>query len=276
MLNISLCNELLAADGLSLAEQAQVAAELGYMGLELAPATLGDAPHRLDDKAIADIRRTVEDAGIRVTGLHWLLSGYPDASITDPDRQTETQEVLIGLIGLCAGLGGTVLIHGSPGQRLRPKGMAEDQLTQHLAAFFAPIADAAERAGVTYCIEPLARVETETITTIAEAVALVEAVGNPAFLTMIDCKAAGLQEPPVADRIREWVPQGVVGHIHANDTNLGAPGMGDDPFEDIVAAMVEVGWNGLVGVEPFRTLIDGRVTAAIGSATLRACERAAR
>ena len=180
MLNLTLCNELLAADGLSLAEQAQVAAELGYMGLEFAPATLGDTPHRLDDKAIADIRRTVEDAGIRVTGLHWLLSRHPDASTTDPDRQAETQEVLVGLIGLCADLGGKVLIHGSPGQRLRPEGMSEDQLTRHLAAFFAPVAATAERAGVTYCIEPLARVETETITTIAEAVAVVEAVAQTA------------------------------------------------------------------------------------------------
>jgi len=89
VLNLTLCNELLAADGLTLAEQAQVAAELGYMGLELAPATLGDIPHRLDETAIADIRRAVEDAGICVTGLHWLLSGYPDASITVPERQAE-------------------------------------------------------------------------------------------------------------------------------------------------------------------------------------------
>ena len=275
MLEIALCNELLAADGLTLAEQAEVAAALGYVGLELAPATLGETPHRLHKSEIAGIRRTVEAAGIRVTGLHWLLSGYPDASITDRDRWNETREILVGLIGLCADLGGSVLIHGSPGQRVRPEGMSDDALIALLAEFFSPVASAAERAGVTYCIEPLAEVETRTVKTVAEGAALVEAVGGPAFLTMIDCKAAGLQEPPVADRIRDWVPTGMVGHIHANDTNLGAPGMGEDPFPEIVAALGDVGWSGLVGVEPFRTLIDGRVTAATGIATLRACEMAA-
>ena len=275
MLDITLCNELLAEDGLSLAEQAEVAAKLGYCGLELAPATLGEAPHRLGAAEVVEIRRTVETAGLRVTGLHWLLSAYPDASITDRARWDYTRDILIGLVALCAELGGQVLIHGSPGQRVRPEGMEEPALIAHLAEFFEPVAKAAEWAGVTYCIEPLAKVETDTITTIAEGAALVDALANPAFRTMIDCKAAGLQEPTVADRIRDWVPTGAVAHIHANDTNLGAPGMGDDPFEDIVQALVDTRWEGLVGVEPFRTNLDARVTAAIGIATLRAHERRA-
>jgi len=92
---------------------------------------------------------------------------------------------------------------------------------------------------------------------------------------MIDISAAGQVEPPVADLVARWLPTGLVGHIHANDTNRGAPGMGDDPFPAIVAALVAAGWSHPVGVEPFRTLIDARVTAATGIATLRACEMAA-
>lgn len=274
MLELTLCNELLEAEGMTLGQQAAFAAALGYAGLELAPATLGEAPHRLAASRIAEYRETVEAAGCRVTGLHWLLSGYPEASITDRARWDETRDILIGLVDLCAGLGGRVLVHGSPAQRVRPDAMSAAGLVAHLAEFFDPVAKAAARAGVTYCIEPLSERETATITTIAEGAALVEAVGNPAFLTMIDCKAAGTQEPPVAERIREWVPRGVIGHVHANDTNLGAPGMGDDPFPEIVRALVDTGWGGLVGVEPFRTLIDARITAAVGLATLRACERA--
>jgi len=70
-------------------------------------------------------------------------------------------------------------------------------------------------------------------------------------------------EPPVADLIRHWVPGGKIGHIHANDSNRGAPGMGEDPFPAIVAALRDVGWSMPVGVEPFRTLINASVTAAI-------------
>lgn len=275
MLDLTLCNELLDAEGLTLAEQARIAHSLGYVGLELAPSTLGPTPHLLAVDEIDAIRQTVEGGGVTVSGLHWLLSGYPDASITDPERCNETRAILLGLIGLCARLGGRVLVHGSPGQRVAPAGLSADHLRDRLAEFFAPIARAAEQAGVIYCIEPLSTRETDTITTVAEGAALVDAVGSPAFRTMIDCKAAGTDEPPVAALIRKWVPTGAIGHIHMNDTNLGAPGMGDDPFPQIVKALLDVGWLPPVGVEPFRTLIDAKVTAAIGIATLRACAGAA-
>lgn len=275
MLEYTLCNELLAAEGLCLDQQASVAKALGYVGLELAPATLGPAPHAMGAARAAEVRRTVEASGLRITGLHWLLSGYPEASITDPARQAETQEILYGLIDLCADLGGAVLIHGSPGQRVRPEGMEQPALIAHLAEFFAPVAQRSAARGVSYCIEPLSTAETDVITTVSEAAELVNAVGNASFRTMIDISAAGQVEPPVAKLIRTWVPTGLIGHIHANDSNRGAPGMGGDPFPDIVAALCGTGWHRPVGVEPFRTLIDAKVTAATGIATLRACEQAA-
>ena len=274
MLEYAFCNELLAEDGLDLAEQARVARALGYAGLELAPATLAAEPHLLTAAEAQTIRDTVEAEGIRVTGLHWLLTPYPQASITNLERRDETREILTGLVDLCAALGGRMLVHGSPGQRLRPDGMSDGALTRHLADFFAPVAERCADRGVTYCIEPLASGETDVLTTVAQAASLVEAVDNPAFRTMIDISAAGQVEPPVADLIRKWVPTGLIGHIHANDTNRGGPGMGDDPFPEIVAALAEVGWPHPIGVEPFRTLIDARVTAGIGIATLRACEKA--
>ncbi len=275
MLDYTLCNELLAEEGKSLAEQARIAADLGYVGLELAPATLGAAPHRLSASEVVGIRQTVEDAGLRVTGLHWLLSGYPELSITDPARQRRARDVLLRLVDLCADLGGAVLIHGSPKQRLRPGGMGDAALTAHLAAFFAPVAAQAVARGVTYCIEPLSRAEDNTVNTVADGVALAEAIASPGFRTMIDMSAAGQIEPPVAELIRRWVPGGMIGHIHANDSNRGAPGMGDDPHFEIIKALRAVGWDKPVGVEPFRCLIDASVTAATGIATLKAYERAA-
>lgn len=274
MLDLTLCNELLAEDGLTLAEQCEVARALGYMGLELAPATLGPVPHLIDEAARTEIRTTVAAAGLKVTGLHWLLSGYRDLSITEPGKQAETQDVLLNLVRLCADLGGTYLIHGSPKQRIRPKNTSDEHLIQKLVDFFLPIAREAEKLGMVYCIEPLSDVETDVITSVEDGIMLVDAVQNPAFRTMIDTSAAGQMEPPVADLIRKWVPTGKIGHIHANDSNRGAPGMGDDPFSDIIAALRDVGWSAYVGIEPFRTLIDARVTAAVGAATLRAYEKA--
>lgn len=271
MLRLSLCNELLAEEGKSLREQCAIAAELGYIGLELSPGTLGNTPHCLPPQRIRDIRKTCEDQGLTVTGLHWLLAPYPHLSITEPRCAEETQGVLKGLIELCAALGGSVLVHGSPAQRLPPAGEPEDVTRDRVIDFFRPIADCARSAGVTYCLEPLSPKETPFVNTVAEAAAIVEAIGVDRFRTMIDTSAAGQSEAmPVADLVREWVPTGLIGHIQVNDTNRGAPGTGDDPFADIVGALRDVGWQQPVAVEPFVVRVDATATAAVGAATMRA------
>lgn len=275
MLELSLCNELLAADGLTLDQQCARAAALGYMGLELAPGTLSPHPHRLTPEDWRAVRATVEAHGLRVTGLHWLLAPYPGLSIFAPETHAETQAVLAALIDGCARLGGTVLVHGSPSSRLRPEGMSEADALEMAAEVFAPVAARAAETGVTYCIEPLAPAETNFAGTVEAAVKLVETVSSPAFSTMIDTSAAAQSEAlPVADLIRRWLPNGPIAHIQLNDSNRGAPGMGDDPFADIVRALVETGWTRPAAIEPFRTCIDGTVTAAIGLATIRAHEAA--
>lgn len=275
MLELSLCNELLAEDGLALDVQCARAAALGYVGLELAPGTLSARPHEMSREEWLAVRETVERHGLRVTGLHWLLSPYPDLCIFDPATHAETQEVLGRLIDGCALLGGEVLVHGSPPSRRRPEGMDTEAALDMAAEVFAPVAARAAQAGVTYCIEPLSPAETNFAATVEAAVALVERVGSPAFRTMIDTSAAAQSEAmPVADLIRAWVPRGQIAHIQLNDKNRGAPGMGGDPFAEIVRALLDVGWDRPVAIEPFRTCIDGTVTAAIGLATIRASEAA--
>ncbi|MEM0906668.1 MAG: sugar phosphate isomerase/epimerase family protein [Pseudomonadota bacterium] len=270
-LTLSLCNELLAQDGLSLDAQCEVAKALGYEGLELSPGTLAPEPHTLGADTLDTMRQTVERHGLRITGLHWLLAPYPAASIFDPSQWDKTKAILFALIDQCARLGGSVLVHGSPSSRHLPDGVSMVDALSISAEFFRSIAARAEERGVTYAIEPLSRAETAFINTVDEAALLVEMVGSPAFKTMIDTSAAGQTERvPVAELIRRWVPTGMISHIQVNDTNRGAPGTGDDPFHAIVAALDDVGWDKPVAVEPFKTVVNGVATAAIGAATLRA------
>ena len=56
-MRISLCNEVIA--GLDFAPQCELAAALGYDGLEIAPMTLSDDPTRLSAARIAELRRAV-------------------------------------------------------------------------------------------------------------------------------------------------------------------------------------------------------------------------
>ena len=68
---ISLCNEVLGQ--VSLARQCELAAAMGYHGLEMAPYTLCSDGQPLDAIDTAAVREVVGSDGLVVTGLHWLL-----------------------------------------------------------------------------------------------------------------------------------------------------------------------------------------------------------
>ncbi len=275
---LSFCNELLAGEGLTIAEQARLCAAIGYQGLELAPSTLAESPHRLTDARAAELRRLIEGEGLIVTGLHWLLTPYPHLSLTsrDPAVLSQLRDVLLGLVDLCAALGGEVMVHGSPGQRELAPDESWESAVARVAEFFRPIAEAAGARGITYCFEPLSPRETRFINTVSQAERLVERVEHHAFRTMIDTSAAGQGEAvPVADLIRDRLAGGTLAHIQLNDTNRGAPGTGNDPFADIIAAIRHAGWERPLALEPFTTIGDARTTAAYGAATVRAYWEAA-
>src|SRR5215813_7441716 len=116
-MRIALCNEVIAP--MPFPAQCEYAAKLGYDGLEIAPYTLSDEPHRLGAAQLAAARAAAKDAGIAVTGLHWLLLKPGGLSISTRDEQArkKTVDVMLALIDQCAELGGRYLVHGSPHQR---------------------------------------------------------------------------------------------------------------------------------------------------------------
>ncbi|HEX4236152.1 MAG TPA: sugar phosphate isomerase/epimerase family protein [Caldimonas sp.] len=269
-MKIALCNEVLA--GLPLERQCEITAALGYDGLEIAPFTLSDAPDRLESAEIARVRRTVESFGLVVTGLHWLLVAPPGLSVTDPDPRVRayTLEVVTRIVRLCAELGGSVLVHGSPKQRQIAAGESHATARGRLRDFLAEAARVAEASGVTYCIEPLGPAETALINTVAEAAELVREIGRPPLRTMIDCSAAGAGETQsVPDLIDAWLPTGLIAHVQVNDPNRRAPGQGEMRFAPIFAALHRHGYDRTVAVEPFDYVPDGTGAAAFAAGYLR-------
>ena len=273
---ISLCNEVLRE--LDFPAQCALAKGLGYDGLELAPFTLSDEPDRLPAATRAELRRIADDHGLAITGLHYLLLAPPGLSITSPDAQVQrrTVDVMRALIGLCADLGGSVLVHGSPTQRRVAPGQSPGEALANAAACFAAIAEDAAAAGVSYCIEALAPPEAELINTIEEAAAIVEQIGSPAVRTMIDaCAAARAERAPLPDLIGHWLPTGKIAHVHLNDPNRRGPGQGDLRFGPILEALQRHGYGGICSVEPFVYDPDGPTCAARAIGYLRGLLQAA-
>jgi D-psicose/D-tagatose/L-ribulose 3-epimerase len=254
---ISLCNEVIG--DMPFGQQCAFAAKLGYDGLEIAPMTLSAEPHLLPHGERVGLRRAAADAGIAITGLHYLLRAPEGLSITTSDAalRARTVEVMRRLCDLAGDLGARVLVHGSPDQRRLVPG-DEDNSRARAADCFAAVADAAAAAGVTYCIEPLSGDQTGVVNTVAEAAAIVRRIGSPAVRTMVDCSSAGRTEAePIPDLLRRWIPTGLIGHVHFNDPNRRGPGEGALAFGPILAALRETDYAGMAAVEPFVYVPDG-------------------
>ncbi len=269
-MKISLCNEVLRP--LDFVSQCRFAAAVGYDGLELAPFTLDANPHRLAPGRIAELRSTAEGEGLTITGLHWLLITPPGLSVTsaDPEVRQRTLDVMKGLVDLCAGLGGKVMIHGSPKQRQIDAGEDRAVAEARACELWRQVAEHAGQAGVTYCLEPLSPAETNFVNSLEEAAAVVRRIDHPAFRSMLDTKAARTGERDTPEVLaRRWLPEGLIAHVHVNDRNLRGPGQGNDRFAGLLAVLRELGYEGVIGVEPFDYFPDGPAAAARAIGYLR-------
>jgi sugar phosphate isomerase/epimerase len=248
-MKFAMCNEF--CEGYEFADVCRLAAQTGYDAVEIAPFTLADSVLDVGDAGRARIRETAAEHGLEIAGLHWLLVKPEGLHLNSPDPETRRQTVdyLHAEIDFCGDVGGRNMIIGSPKQRNVLPGQDYDEVWDRAVGVFGALAVHAAERDVCLCIEPLAPVETNFLSTSAEARRLVDAVGHPHFRMMLDVKAMCGDEEPIPDIIRE--SKGYFEHFHANDANLNGPGFGDTDYGPIVAALRDVAYDGYVSVEVF-------------------------
>jgi len=269
-MRIALCNEVIAQ--LPFPRQCEYAAKLGYDGLEVAPYTLSDEPHRIGAAQLIAARSAAADAGVAITGLHWLLVKPAGLSISTRDDavRKRTVDFMHGLIDQCAELGGRYLVHGSPHQRRIDSGDTRAAAFARARESFAAVAEHAAKAGVVYCSEALSSEQTPLINTLEEAARLVQEINSPAIRSMLDCSAAGrMEREPLGALVERWLPQGVIAHVQVNDRNRQGPGQGEQRFAPLVAALRRHAYKGDIAVEPFDYVPDGPAAAARAIGYLR-------
>lgn len=258
-MRIALCNEVLADRCFN--DQCRYAAALGYDGLEIAPYTLGEDPLTLSDKELLSYKAVAASHGLVITSLHWLLVAPAGLSIVNSDTavRQRTFAAMQRLIEQCGLLGGDILVHGSPTQRqLERKGDRE-----RAEEYFDRAGELAEKAGVTYCIEPLAARETNYLNTLAEAAELVRRLDRTGLKTMLDTSAAAQSESQSpAEVLDAWLDTKLIAHVQLNDRNRRAPGQGDDRFLAVLSTLARHRYTGTLAIEPFIYEPDGATTAA--------------
>ncbi len=250
MIKLGICNELF--EGWDFAQVCRTVKEIGYDGLEIAPFTLAPRIYDLHQPRSRELRAIVEDAGLEVIGLHWLLAKTEGLYLTSPDESIRqaTAYYLKALAERTRDLGGSLMVLGSPKQRDLLPGVTYDRAVNYAIDVFQEVLPTLESFGVDLCLEPLAPNDTNFLNTCAQAIDLIRRVDHPRLRLHMDVKAqsseAGTTVPAL---IRRYA--GEAGHFHAQDVNLRGPGMGEVDFRPIIDALVESGYDRWVSVEVF-------------------------
>jgi len=192
----------------------------------------------------ADIRRACADAGIAVSGLHWLLAAPAGLSSRPPTARS----------GRRASMSCAARSSSAPSWAV-PIWCTDRRHSAVLRACRCCPGggglDGRGRGGAEGGRGPIAWSRSATpdcnFASIRwpKAAAIVRRIGNPALRTMVDTLACSLMEKePVADAIRRWMPTGLMAHIPGSTTatsaGRGRAATGSPP---VVEALCKTGYS---------------------------------
>jgi sugar phosphate isomerase/epimerase len=244
------------------------AARHGYTGLEVAPFTLGNVP-AINDAEAAALGGIVRDHGLEMVGLHWLLAKTEGFHLTHPDKviHQRTFDYARHLTDVCKGMGGNIMVWGSPLQRSLEPSWDRTEAEARFIGFFQRLSPHLAAAGVTIAFEFLGPQETNFINTAAETIRLLEHIDSPNVRLHLDIKAMSSDGKPITEIVRNSLPW--TAHFHANDPNLRGPGMGEIDFPPIARVLEEGNYHGWVSVEVFDTTVEPDILAGESMKHLR-------
>jgi sugar phosphate isomerase/epimerase len=141
------------------------------------------------------------------------------------------------------------MVFGSPKQRSAVDDASPYDAVRILTEELAAAAPHAGSRGVKILLEPLSPDQTNVVTTLAEAAAIVKEIGSPSIQTMFDVHNAARETRPHSRLLREFAP--VIHHVHVNERDGCEPGTGTYDFGELLSTLAEVNYSGWVSLEVF-------------------------
>ncbi|MEQ1860849.1 MAG: sugar phosphate isomerase/epimerase family protein [Chthoniobacteraceae bacterium] len=201
----------------------------------------------------AKLKAAAKKAGIAIGSLCACMGPGRDFRGSAADQKTAATYVK-GLIDQAAAMGCPKLI----GPIYSVVGLADahddaekKQQFDLVVKNLKPLAAYAEKKGVTLCIEPLNRFETDFLNTCDQGLKLVKAIGSKAVKLHLDTFHMNIEEKDQAEAIKKAGKH--LAHFHACGSDRGTPGGDHIDWKPIVKALKKVKYKGDVVIESFTT-----------------------
>ncbi|MDB4892994.1 MAG: xylose isomerase [Gemmatimonadetes bacterium] len=227
-------------------------------GIEVAPmAYWPDAP-RVAPADLARFRDTWARAGLAIVALQGVLFGKPALQLFGSrDQRAAFDDHLTGISKMASALGASVVVLGSPKNRMRGA-VPEEEAIASAAPLLNRVARVAADNGVVLCIEPNPpRYGADFATTTVDARRLVEAVGHAGFGLHLDAGALEINGDGDAEVIEAAA---IARHFHASEIDLAAVGSGTVDHARLGGLLRQAGYGGWVSIEMNRSAPEALVS----------------
>lgn len=117
----------------------------------------------------------------------------------------------------------------------------------------------AERKGVVLAIEPINRYETFLVNTCEQGLKMIKEIGSPAVKLHLDVFHMNIEEKDIPEAIR--TASGMLVNLHVADSNRTAVGEGHVDFRAVIDALLDIGYEGMLTLEPLPPVPDPYMAA---------------
>jgi D-psicose/D-tagatose/L-ribulose 3-epimerase len=199
-----------------------------------------------------DPARTADLLAAHGLGAALCVAMGADKDLTDPALVSGTQVYLRYCIDAAATIGAGVVagpLYTPVGKTWQMDAAERAATIDRLLAGLRPLADYAGERGVRLAIEPLNRFETSFFNTAEQVAEVVDRLDSPAVGMLLDTFHMNIEEKDPAAAIR--LAGDRLMHFHACGNDRGTPGADPIPWQPIVAALHDVGYDGALVIESF-------------------------
>lgn len=230
---------------LPLLERPAAAKEAGFAAVELWWPFASPVP---TDREADALVRAINDAGVQLVGMNFFggdLPGGDRGVLSIPKRSDEFRDNIDATLGLGEQLGCRAFnaLYGNRVEDASPE--EQDELA---AENLALAARAASRIGGTVLVEPVSGTPSYPLKTAADALAVIDRVGEPNVGLLADLYHLAVNGDDVEKVIAEHTAR--IAHVQiADNPGRNEPGTGDLPLEEQLTALEGGGYTGWVGLE---------------------------